>query len=150
MDTSDGCVRQRVSVFRMLLHPALRFQLTVQLLQVRGTDRGDFLFSKMWLDVVLCVCSVAVQRTRAGGGRGEVLQPSVQPLPQGQLAVFDQLRPVVYRDAAVQLVKKLPLGLRVDVPEDGRTVVLMSDDDTSFPAAIVALPDHTVTARSAF
>ena len=99
--------------------------------------------------MVLDVAAVTVQ----GAGPHHPLfahQPLVQPLGQGEPALLRQVDALIGGDALPQPCGQLLLGVGVDIAEDRVTVVLMTNYDAPFPAAIVALSYHAVAGRSSF
>ena len=79
-DTGGG---QGVSILRILPDTAIPLGIPVQLPDVVRGDLADGLAAQPGLDVVLDMMAVSFQSALPHGGCHQLLQPLVQPLPQG-------------------------------------------------------------------
>ncbi len=109
-----------------------------------------FFVAQIGLDVVLCHALVAVHGTLPEGQGHGLVQPFIQPLPQGHIGFFGQLHIPIGLDPAVELFHQFLLGGGEDTAEDGAAIVLVAHHKSTLPAAIAALSHQAVPGGSSF
>lgn len=149
METADAGGGQGVSILRVLPDTAMILDIPVQLPDIVRGDLADGLAAQPGLDVILDMMAVAFQGTLPHGGCHQLLQPLVQPLPQGHAAVLGEVHAPVGAHLPVELFRQGFLAPGRHIAEDGVSVFLVAHHDASLPAAILPLADHAVSGRSA-
>ena len=89
---------------------ALLFQLSIQLLDISGSDLADLLIAQIGNDLVPDIRPVALKGGGAHGGLRTLCQPDLQSFAQGHPAVLCQFCPIIFLHAPVQLFQQFLLG----------------------------------------
>ena len=90
--------------------PALLFQLSIQLLDISGSDLADLLIAQIGNDLVPDIRPVALKGGGAHGGLRTLCQPDLQSFAQGHPAILCQFCPIIFLHAPVQLFQQFLLG----------------------------------------
>lgn len=117
-----------------ILDPTIELLQVVlrQLVQWDAADLGD--------DVQADAALVSLLRGGADLGLGVILVPVCQPVPEGHLGpCLLWLQPAAFLLELLKLLDALFLRFGEDVFRLGITVVIVADDDASFPPPILAL-----------
>ena len=102
VDAADRSASQLVPVLGVLLLTPVLLKRPVQPPDVLCGDLSHRLVPQMWLDVSLDVPAVSLQSRGPHRWGGVLLQPAVQPFPQGHLAVLAQIHIPVLLDVLME------------------------------------------------
>ena len=112
-----------------------------QLVQWDAADLRD--------DVQADAAFIGLLRSGADLGLGVILVPVCQPVPEGHLGPhLLRLQTAAFLLELLELLDALFLRFSEDVFRLGITVVIVADDDASFPPPILALPYGSVSGFS--
>lgn len=120
----------------------------IELLHVPLRNGAQHLAAQRRLDVMTHVTAVPPDGTLAQRRFGVAREPLLDPFRKRHVALLAQIRVAVAVDGAVQLRHQLFLCFGEDGFVDWRSLFLVSDDDTAFPASVLALADEPVAVRS--
>ena len=123
-------------------------QRIIEFLHVPLRDGAEHLASQRRLDVMTHVAAIPADGTLAQRRFGVACEPLLDPFRKRHVALLAQIRVPVAIDGAVEPWHQLFLCFGEDGFVDWRSVFLASDDDTAFPASVLALADEPVAVRS--
>ena len=129
--------------------PAAFLKSAIELLQVIlrqliQRDASDF-----WDDVQTDAAFVSLLRSGPDLGLGVILVPICQPVPEGHLGPhLLRLQSPALLLELLELLDALLLGFGEDVFRFGIAVIIVTDDDASFPASVLALPYSSISGFS--
>ena len=126
----------------------LSAQRVIEFLHVPLRDGAQHFISQRRLDVMTHVTAIPPDGTLAQRRLGVACEPLLDPIAQRHVALLAQIRVAIAVDGHVQLRHQLLLRFGEDRFVDRRSVFLVSDDDTAFPASVLALADEPVAVRS--
>ena len=129
--------------------PATFLKSAIELLQVILRQLVQWDAADLRDDVQADAALVGLPRSRADLGLGVILVPVCQPVPEGHLGSnFFGLQPAAFLLELLKLLDALLLRFGEDIFRFWITVVIVTDDDAPFPAAIFALPYRSVSGFS--
>ena len=100
-------------------------------------------------DVQADAALVSLLRSGADLGLGVILIPVCQPVPEGHLGPhLLRLQSPALLLELLELLDALLLGFSKDIFRLGIAVIIVADDDTSFPASVLTLPYRSVSGFS--
>ena len=129
--------------------PTAFLEPTVELLQVVLCQLIQRDVPDLRDDVQADAALVGLLRSWADLGLGVILVPVCQPIPEGHLGPhFFGLQPAAFFLELLKLLDAFLLGFGEDIFRFGIAIVIVADDDTSFPAPILALSYGSVSGFS--
>ena len=129
--------------------PAAFLEPTVELLQVVLRQLVQRDAADLRDDVQADAAFIGLLRSGADLGLGMILVPICQPIPEGHLRanLFRLQSPALLLEL-LEFLDTLLLRFGEDIFRLGITVVIIADDDSPFPTAVLALPYRSVTGFS--
>ncbi len=128
--------------------PAAFLESTVELLQVVLCQFIQRDVPNLRDDVQADAALIGLLRSWADLRLGVILVPVGQPVPEGHLRPhFFGLQPAAFLLELLEFFKALLLRFSENIFRLGVAVIIVTDDDTSFPASVLALADEPVAVR---
>ena len=129
--------------------PATFLESAVELLQVILRQLVQRDVPDLRDDVQADAAFIGLLRSGPDLGLGVILVPICQPVPEGHLGPhLLRLQSPALLLELLELLDALLLGFGEDVFRFGIAVIIVADDDASFPASVLALPYSSISGFS--
>ena len=129
--------------------PAAFLEPTIELLQVILRQLVQWNVPNLWDNVQADAALVGFLRGGADLWLGVILIPVCQPIPEGHLGPhLLRFQPAARFFELLKFFDALLLGFGKDIFRLGITVVIVADDDATFPPSVLALPYRSVSGFS--
>ena len=120
----------------------------IKFLHVLLRDEAQLFISERRGDVIFYIAFITGHSVLAQSGLSVFREPFLHPFVERDVAFLGKVRSLIIFDRLAELWHKLLLCFGKHAFVYGRVVVLVADNDSSFPSSVSSFADKSVAVRS--
>ena len=146
VDSPDGRIRKRFVIAGLV--DFLAFEGVIEFLHVLLRDEPQLFVPECGFDMIFDIAFITVDRPRTECRLSVFLEPLLHPLAESDFTVLREVNALIIFNRPVELRHQFLLRFGEHAFVDRQAVILVTDNNSAFPASISSFADKSVAVRS--